>query len=263
MKLPNGDFDIPRETVFYVVDSMGDEAIIGLPSLLGNYFSYFWNILQSARGSIDTDNTTKDIRAKEAEKLRAQDQDLNTATTLDDVESALQVKQAKADRATRRMYEEKQKTEAAAKASSTALAIQHLAPLNQIALGTVEAPSQPSASLEVPAGLTPEQLAVPDDDTQALLQLSTNRAFPVGNVSSKPTSEAQACFSKAFSPDGKCTTVGCKYAHDEDTIRKFVAARYRQAVESKFFTKPQGATLRQLVGAEEDLGSDSDSSDMA
>ena len=38
----------PIATQFYVCDNLGDEAIIGLPELLGNYFEYFSNVLNLA-----------------------------------------------------------------------------------------------------------------------------------------------------------------------------------------------------------------------
>ena len=41
----------PISTEFYVSDSLGDEAIIGLPDLLGNYFNYFAMILNGATKS--------------------------------------------------------------------------------------------------------------------------------------------------------------------------------------------------------------------
>lgn len=62
MQLPDGSFHAPINTSFYIVDSLGNEAIIGLPSLLGDYFEYFWDILQSARGSVTSDELTKEIQ---------------------------------------------------------------------------------------------------------------------------------------------------------------------------------------------------------
>ncbi len=48
---PINDYDEelqPIATEFYIVETLGNEAIIGLPDLLGNYFEYFSEILQRA-----------------------------------------------------------------------------------------------------------------------------------------------------------------------------------------------------------------------
>ena len=41
-----GERTKPIATEFYVSDSLGNEAIIGLPELLGNYFEYFMHVLE-------------------------------------------------------------------------------------------------------------------------------------------------------------------------------------------------------------------------
>jgi hypothetical protein len=41
-----GERTKPISTEFYVSDSLGDEAIIGLPELLGNYFEFFMHVLE-------------------------------------------------------------------------------------------------------------------------------------------------------------------------------------------------------------------------
>ena len=43
-----GDRTKPISTEFYVCDSLGEEAILGLPDLLGNYFEYFARVLNGA-----------------------------------------------------------------------------------------------------------------------------------------------------------------------------------------------------------------------
>ena len=45
----HGEPTVPISTEFFVSETLGNEAIIGLPDLLGNYFSYFERILYSAR----------------------------------------------------------------------------------------------------------------------------------------------------------------------------------------------------------------------
>lgn len=199
-------------------------------------------------------------RAREAEKLRYQDQAYDIAQTLDDIESKLQVKQAKMERQSRRMSEEKQRNDAADKAATTAYAVQQLASLNQIALGglnALQSPSVPTVT-DMATSLTEEQLSVPDDNLGDVFHMSISRAFPLN--AGKPSPETQACFRKAFSSDGKCTVVGCKYSHNEDAIRKLVASRYQEAVRSRFFTPTPGPTLRKLVGVSESSGSDSEAS---
>ncbi len=46
----------PIQTRFYVVNTLGDEAIVGLPDLLGNYFSYFVRVLTEAVESKKNDS---------------------------------------------------------------------------------------------------------------------------------------------------------------------------------------------------------------
>ena len=47
----------PISTQFYVCETLGDEAIIGLPELLGNYFDYFANVLNLATSTNSLNQT--------------------------------------------------------------------------------------------------------------------------------------------------------------------------------------------------------------
>jgi len=44
----HGEPTKPIFTEFYVLETLGNEAIIGLPDLLGNYYEYFWRVLMQA-----------------------------------------------------------------------------------------------------------------------------------------------------------------------------------------------------------------------
>ena len=46
---PDGSLQAPISTVFYIMPSLGDRIIIGLPDILGNSYDYFTTILEDAR----------------------------------------------------------------------------------------------------------------------------------------------------------------------------------------------------------------------
>ena len=105
--------------------------------------------------------------------------------------------------------------------------------------------------------LTAQQLAVPDDDYEPeLKQLSTNRAYPVGNTT-RPSApikaanvsvpvEKQVCWRKAYSPDGKCDVPGCQRSHDDSVIRAFIRKKKQELLQSRYLDNSDGA-LRLLV----------------
>jgi hypothetical protein len=44
-----GDYTDPITTAFYVVPTLGNEVIVGLPDILGNYFDHFSEFIYAAR----------------------------------------------------------------------------------------------------------------------------------------------------------------------------------------------------------------------
>jgi hypothetical protein len=191
-------------------------------------------------------------RAAESRRLMSLDKAGGTPVKLSDIQSKIDYTQARKNREYRRDTEKK--------AVDSPVALARSATLNQLQQSHFDQFEDDEEVPSVKSTLSPSQQFTEVETTTDVFQLSSGRAFPVGNSAPKAATDVPPpCWMKAFSPERKCNIQGCKFSHDDAVLSQFVRKRLNEVLVSPYLDRKQlterysemmksSGTLRELVG---------------